>query len=333
MRTPFQRIRLGGFALVVVVVVAVAGYHFLGDYSWSDAVWMVVITISTVGFSERSELPIQIQALTIAVIVFGISASVYTFSGLFQLILEGELEHVLGRRRMTKEIQALSGHTIICGFGRMGQELANELTPLRQQIVIIDNDAEAVAEAQEAGLLCIQGDASEEQTLEEAGIQRASSLVSTFPNDAESVFISLTARELNSELRIIARAERSSTEKKLRQAGANQIVMPTLVGARQMGRMITRPSTAHLINLVDEGNNRAFDLDELLVSPNSLLIGKTVQQTEAHRKHKLLVVAIKKPDGELKFNPDASETFAEHDILMLLGHGDDITRFQQEFGN
>lgn len=331
MRTPLQRIRIGGFVLGTVFVTGVVGYHFLGDYDWSDAVWMVVITISTVGFSEHSQLPTSIQALTIAVIVFGISASVYTSSGLFQMILEGELENILGKRRMTREIQNLSNHTVICGFGRMGRNLVNELTPLQKGIVVIDNDAEAVADADEKGLLCIQGDATNENVLEAAGIQRASCLVSTFPNDAESVFITLTARDLNPDIRIIARAERDSTERKLRQAGADMVVMPTLVGARQMERMITRPSTAHLINLVGEGKNRVFDLDELEVKPDSQLIGMNVQQTEAHRRHKLLVLAIKKPDGELRFNPDVSDTFAVGDVILLIGHGDDIARFRAEF--
>lgn len=331
MRTPLQRIQLGGVILTTVFCSAVVGYHFLAGYSWSDAIWMVVITISTVGYSESSELPTNIQLMTIAVIVLGISASVYTFTGLFQLILEGELEYALGKRRMTKEIQALSGHTVICGFGRMGHNLVSELAAVHKQIVIIDNDPEAIASAKEAGHLCLQGDATEEETLDAAGVKRATTLVSTFPNDAESVFISLTARELNPNLRIIARAERGSTEKKLRQAGADMIVMPTLVGARQMSRMITRPSTAHLINLVDQGNNRAFDLDEILVAPGSQLVGMSVEQTEAHRRHKLLVVAIKKPAGDLRFNPSAEECFAEDDILMVIGHTDDILRFRDEF--
>ncbi|MDA7915194.1 potassium channel family protein, partial [bacterium] len=260
MRTPLERIRLGGFVLAVVFILAILGYRFIGDYDWIAAVWMVVITISTVGYGESSQLPPRIQALTVLVIVLGISASVYTFGGLFQLVVEGELENVWGKRRMKKDILRLRDHTILCGFGRMGMKLAEELEAQGVELVVIDEDSDAISEASHAGLRCVCGDATEEETLLEAGLRHASTLVSTFPNDAECVFITLTARNLNKEIRIIARAERESTEKKLLQAGADTIVMPTVVGARQMGRMITRPSTAHLIKLVDEGSNQDFDI-------------------------------------------------------------------------
>ena len=332
MRTPLERIRLGGFVLAVVFVFAILGYRFVGGYDWTAAVWMVVITISTVGYGESSQLPAQVQALTIVVIVLGISAAVYTFGGLFQMILEGELENVLGRRRMTKDILRLHDHTIICGYGRMGRNLAQELGTENVELVVIDQNPEAFAEAVADGVLCVLGDATDEEVLRSAGLEHAATLVSTFPNDAESVFITLTARDLNSSIRIIARAERESTEKKLTQAGANTIVMPTVVGARQMGRMITRPSTAHLIKLVDEGSNRDFDLDELLVGEKSALVGMTVEETEAHRRHKLLVVAVKAAEGKLKINPDAGDRFAVGDVVMLIGHRDHITRFRTEFG-
>lgn len=331
MRTPLKRIRLGGFVLVTVFVLAVIGYRYIGGYDWTAAIWMVVITISTVGYGETSQLPLSVQMLTIALIILGISASVYTFGGLIQLILEGELEYVLGRRRMTKDIMSLSGHTIICGYGRMGRKLASELELQKQKLVVIDSDRDAVSDAAGDGLLCLHGDATEEKTLLAAGLERAKTLASTFPNDAESVFITLTARNLNHGINIIARAERESTQNKLQQAGANTIVMPTVVGARQMGRLITRPSTAHLINLVDEARFRDFDLDELEVEANSRLSSMTVAQCGAHSKYKLLLVAIKQPDGELKFNPHADEQLRAGDVLLVIGNLDDISRFRAEY--
>jgi voltage-gated potassium channel len=333
MRTPLERIRLGGLVLFAIFCLSVLGYRVIGGYGWLDAIWMVTITVSTVGYGEsKSSLPTDVQLLTLVVIVTGISAAVYTFGGLFQLMVEGELEHLLGRRRMTKEITALSGHTIICGYGRMGRNLARELSHHRRQLVVIDSSPEAFAEATADGYLCILGDATEESALQNAGLMRAGTLVSTFPNDAESVFITLTTRNLNPKIRIIARAERESTEKKLMQAGADTIVMPTVVGARQMGRMITRPSTAQLIRLVDEGSTADIDLDELRIKPGCPLVGMPIEKTEAHRLHKLLVVAIKTPDGALIFNPKASHVIEAEDELMVLGHRDDITRFRQQYG-
>lgn len=332
MRTPLMRIRIGGFVLVLVFVVAVFGYHFFGGYDWLSAVFMVVITISTVGYGETSGLSPAVQAFSILVIVVGISASVYTIGGLIQLMLEGELERVLGRRRMIKDIQNLTGHSIICGYGRMGHNLAIELTEQGRDLVIIDHDLEKTNEAAQQGFLCVTGDATEEQTLLDAGLIRAGTLVSTFPNDAESVFITLTARNLCPTVTIISRAERESTQQKLHQAGANTVIMPTIVSARQMGRMITRPSTAHLISLVDEGSNREFDLDELAIEAGSPLVGMSVGATEAHKRHRLLVVAIKDSDGKIRFNPDANEHFATGDVVMVIGHRDHIDAYRAEYG-
>jgi voltage-gated potassium channel len=324
---------VGGLVLGSVFVASVVGYRVIGGYDWLDAIWMVTITISTVGFGEaKPSLPVPLQLLTMAVIVTGITAAVYTFSGVFQLILAGELEHILGTRRMTREISGISGHTIICGYGRMGRNLASELSGHRRELVVIDSSREEYASATADGHLCVLGDATDEMTLQSAGLLRAGTLVSTFPNDAENVFITLTARNLNPTIRIIARAEQESTEKKLAQAGANTIVMPTVVGARQMSRMITRPSTAQLIRLVDEGSSEDIDLDELRVGSDSRLVGMTLDQTEAHRQHKLLVVAIKALDGSLKFNPEAKEVIHADDELMVIGHRDQIFKFRKQYG-
>ncbi len=332
MRTPLERIRLGGFVLCMVFALSVLGYRLIGGYEWMDAIWMVAITISTVGYGEAPpSLPPKLQILTLCVIVTGITAAVYTFGGLFQMIIEGELEHALGRRRMTKDILGLSGHTIVCGYGRMGRNLARELRAHGRDLVVIDVNHETCAEAIEHGQLCVHGDATEESTLTDAGLLRAAAMVSTFPNDAESVFITLTARNLNPDVRIIARAERESTETKLAQAGADTIVMPTVVGARQMSRMITRPSTAQLIRLVDEASNVDIDLDELRVPSDCRLVGMSLDQSEAHRRHRLLVVAIKASDGQLKFNPHAQEVIQTGDELMVIGHRDHIMGFRREF--
>lgn len=332
MRTPLERIRLGGFVLCIVFVVSVIGYRVIGDYEWMDAIWMVVITISTVGFGEgKPSLPTDVQVWTLCVIITGITAAVYTFGGLFQWIIQGEMEYVLGRRRMTKEIMRLSGHTVVCGYGRMGRNLARELRQHGRDLVLIDSNPDAFAEATSDGFLSVLGDATEESVLESAGLLRSSVLVSTFPNDAESVFITLTARNLNPGVRIIARAERESTETKLIQAGADTIVMPTVVGARQMSRMITRPTTAQLIRLVDEGSDANVDLDELRLSNECRLVGMSLEQAEAHRRYRLLIVAIKSSDGALKFNPDAEEIFQAEDELMVIGHRDDILKFRGEF--
>ena len=331
MKTPLQRIRLGALVLGVIFLVAVLGYRFLGNYGWVESMWMVVVTISTVGYGERSDLSAGLQLFTIFVILIGMSAAAYTFGGLFQMLLEGEIERLIGTRRMTREIEKLHKHVIICGFGRMGQNLANELREQHHAIVIIEKSMKAVEAVQQAGFLAVHGDATEENLLETVHVDAARCLVTCLPSDADSVFITLTARNLNPDLQIIARAEHISTEKKLRQAGADRVVMPAIVGARHMLRMITRPSTADLMEMVGESSFTDLELDEVIVAKESHLVGHTVRETEAHRRFKLLVVAVKREDGTLLFNPDADHRFAANNTLMIMGHSEDILRFRSEF--
>lgn len=330
MKSPLQRIRIGAIVLACVVVAAVFGYRFIAGYDWIGAIWMVVITISTVGHSETSGLSPGIQIFTVFVILFGMTASVYTFGGLVQLMLEGELERVIGRRKMTRDLQQLSNHIIVCGYGRMGQHLVEDLSNESQVVVVIDNDSLVVEEAVAQGLLCVHGDATEEELLDSVQIRSAKTIVTTLPSDADCVFITLTARNLNPTLQIVARAEHRSTEKKLRQAGANRIVMPTIVGAKQMVRMITRPTTADLIELVTESSFQDVELDEITIGATSPLAGKKLQDVSSLQKLELLIVAIKRPEECFTFNPHGNVLFQSDDTIMVMGHPANIRRFREQ---
>jgi voltage-gated potassium channel len=332
LRTPLQRIKQGAVFLTVVFVVAVCGYHYLGDYGWDEAIWMVVVTISTVGYAEHSTLQPLLQVFTVFVILLGMSAAAYTFGGLIQLMLEGEIDRVIGTVRMTKELKQISDHIIICGFGRIGQNLAAELESQKRAVVVVETNVETAQDASSRGFMTVVGDATEESVLRAAGIERAGTIVAALPSDAESVFITLTARNLNDKLQIIARAEHASTEGKLRQAGANRVVMPTVVSANQMLRMITRPTTAELMDLVSQSDFQELELDEVLITGDSRLNGMTIGQAQTHRDHNVLVVAVKRSDGALVFNPGESHGFQTDDIVMLVGHRNDIRTFRHEFG-
>ncbi len=234
MNVALRRIRWGAILLAVILAASVCGYRLLGR-SWLDALYMVVITVATVGFGEHTDLPPAEQVLTIAVILFGISAWVYTVGGFLQWMTEGELEKALGARRMTSEIHHLQQHVIVCGFGRMGQMLAHDLRCAKQRFVIIENDPQRVILAESLEYLVYSGDATEEDVLTAVGIERAKTLVVALPNDAASVFITLTVRNLNRDLQIIARGEQPSTQKKLVQAGADRVVLPATIGAAHRG--------------------------------------------------------------------------------------------------
>lgn len=331
MRTPLERIRRGAIVLGAIFVIAVVGYHFAG-YDWVESIWLVVVTISSVGFSEHSSHSPMLQMFSVAVIVFGMSAAVYTFGGFIQMLTEGEIERAMGRRRMTRDIEKLSDHIVICGYGRMGEILAEDLLRHRQKFVIVDHDQERIVEAQDNGFLCLLGDANEDEVLINAGVKRAKALVTGLPNDAANVFITLTTRNLSSHIQIIARAEHKSSDQKLRQAGANKVVMPANIGARRMVRMITRPLTADLMEQVVETSYLDVELDEILVPEENKLIGVSVRETEAGQRHHLLVVAINHADGKLLFNPEADYTFQIGDVVILMGRSEDIKRFRGEYG-
>jgi voltage-gated potassium channel len=329
MKTPLQRIRIGALSLALVFVSSIVGYHYLGDYDWLESIWLVVVTISTVGYAERSQAPVAIQVLTMVVILLGVTSSVYTFGGFIQLLLEGEVERAFGRRKMTKEIENLEGHVIICGFGRMGNDLVQQLQHRGIPFVVVDQDPEKIRQAQEANVLSIHGDATSDEILKSTNLSNARALVSGLPSDAENVFITLTARNLRPDIQIIAKSEQESSCRKLRQAGADKIVMPHRVGAQQMERMISRPSTADLVELFAEASHLEMELDELRVSDRSPLVGSSLADSGIKDQFNLLVVGIKNEDGGFRFNPTPSDIIDKEDTLLVIGNVSDINRMKE----
>lgn len=244
---------------------------------------------------------------------------------------EGEIERVLNSRRLTQGIEQLRNHIIICGYGRMGELVAESLQHRGASFVIVESDDERLESARASGSFVVGGDATEEHVLEDAGIHRAATVVTTLPDDASNVFITLTARNLNGRVTILARANSKSTERKLKQAGADKIVMPTLVSADRLIRMITRPTAADLVDLVTDSTFSDIELDELAIPDGHALVGRTLAQTNAHRDHRILVVGVKKCPGEMVFNPGGSYVFEAGDTLIVMGQAQDIEQFGRQF--
>ena len=318
--------------LGVTFVVAVCGYRLLDkDRDWLDAIYMVVITISSVGFGEHSESSPQVKLFTIGVIVVGMMAAAYTIGGLLQMLTEGEIQRAMGVRRMTREIAKLDRHIIICGFGRIGTILAEQLSHQGMAFVVVERDSDHVQEAQHLQYAVISGDATEEDVLVEAGIDRAQVLVTALPSDADNVFITLTSRNINKNLLIIARGEHPTTQKKLLQAGANRVVQPAIIGGQLMATLITRPSAGQLMELVADTSFRDVALEEFAVKPSNPVIGKTVRDIDAGRRYGLLMVAVKKSDERLVFNPTADYKFDEADTVIMMGEVGAIGRFRRDF--
>ncbi|MBE9157971.1 potassium channel protein [Nodosilinea sp. LEGE 06152] len=337
LNSSFRRIITGIVFFSLTVVVAVTGYMAAG-WNFLDAIYMVVITIFGVGYGEVQPLTSPpLKVFTIFVIVAGALSVAYTVSGFVQMITEGEIHRALHVKRMTKEIADLEDHVIICGFGRIGQLVARKLKRDRQPFIIVDNDMERVALAKEQGYLIYQGNATDEAALEAAGILRARSLATVLPNDAANVFITLTAREMNPNLMILARGEMPSTEKKLRLAGANHVVLPASISALRMAHLISHPSAVDFLSQTDgqHGLNEFLaeldiQLNELVIDATSPLIGGTIGDIELKGQGTFITVALRRADGEVIIHPSRATYLALGDSVILMGHQGDMPNFAQQ---
>jgi voltage-gated potassium channel len=335
-QSPFQRIVVGFGFFSTTIVVAVSGYVLAG-WSLLDAIYMVVITVFGVGYGEVNPLDTaSLRVFTILVIIAGALSVAYIVAGFVQLVTEGEIRRALHMRQMTQEIQHLSNHVIICGYGRMGQMLVRKLSEDQQKFIILDRSDERITAAQSEGHLVYLGDATDETNLEAVGISRARALAIVLPDDAANVFISLTARELNPTLMIAARGTLPSSEKKLRLAGANEVILPANIGALRMAHVISHPNAASFLAQGDRRTNLNellgeldVQVNELVVRPESYLLGRAIGDVERGSGGTFIVIALKQPDGQLRVHPKPHETLNEGDTVIIMGHQSDMPNFAQ----
>ncbi len=334
MHSAFRQMLLGAVVFLGTLAAAVVGYVLLG-WELIDAFYMVIITIFGVGYGEVNPLESTTEKVfTMVVIIAGTSSAVYIVGGFIQMITEGEIHRALDAQRQTKEIEQLDQHSIICGFGRMGQILAKRLHAARKPFVIIDRNPDFLETAESLGYLVQVGDAAEEDVLLSVGIERAQVLAAVLPEDAVNVFVTLTARGLKHDLTILARGEKPTTENKLRLAGANLVVLPAEIGALQMSNYITQPTAFEFFEQ-DEGGHTLnemlaqihLQLMEVDVTRDSRLNGRTVGEVEVWAKGLFLLVALRRANGQTLSHPQASERLQRGDTIMVIGHMEDLLKF------
>ncbi len=329
MQSSINKIITGGSLFLATCCIAVVGYYLAG-WGLLDAVYMVIITIFGVGYGEvRPVADPTLKVFTIGVIIIGCSSLIYVTGGFIQMITEGEINKALGARKTAKGIGKLSGHVIICGFGRVGRILARELKAAGRMFVVIDAEGGRVRQADEAGYIALNGDASEESTLQAAGIERARVLATVLPNDAVNVFITLTARELNENLEIIARAESESSEKKLLRSGANRVVLPSAIGAARISQMITMPSESAV--LADDSGRLGEDLErlglrinEITIDQGSALAGRTVGELKAGQSVEFVIAAVVRTDGAIERRPANKMVLETGDKVLFIAHREEM---------
>jgi voltage-gated potassium channel len=296
-----------------------------------DALYMTLITISTLGMRASEEAAISMwgRVWIMVLIAVGIALAMISLSIIVGLVVEGNIRSVLGRRQVNRKIGSLEGHIIVCGYGRMGRFLCQHLRDQGKELVVIDASDQCTSQAEDDGMLYILGDAGEEETLRAAGIEKASALVASLSTDADNVFLTLVARDLNRKLFITARAERSDGEVRLIRAGANKAICPQVIGATRVANILTRPGVVDFVDFAMQGLE--LEAEQFVIGEESKLVGKTLRDVNLPREVGLLVIAIRKSGGHVQFNPGPDTLLEEGDTLIVTGQVGSMAKLEEQY--
>jgi voltage-gated potassium channel len=314
----FRNLKIILTALAVFAAAAVVGYRLIEGWSWLDSIYMVVMTITTIGYKEVHALSHAGQIFNIIVMIAGVGLVFLAIGALTQGLLEFELGKFLGKRRMQRDIERLSGHYIICGAGRVGRSVAYELAKKPVPFVVIENNEQGLQDA--GDWLTLDGDATHEKTLREARVEHAAGLVAATTTDATNIYIVLTARSLNPKLKIIARASEDTAEKHLRKAGADTVISPYAFAGHRIAQSFLRPNVLDFLDLATTNSGtQEMLIEEILVSRGSRFDRTTIGTSGIHREFASMVLAVRHPDGETRFNPTAQDPINGGDYLIVMG--------------
>jgi voltage-gated potassium channel len=292
---------------------------------------MTLITISTLGMKAgtRPDISHAGEVCIMIMIVIGILSAMIAMTTIVGLVVEGQIRSVLGRRKVNMKIASLTNHTIVCGYGRMGHSLCDHLRLRKVPMVIVDQNDRNTAQAEKDGFLYVLGDASEESVLRDAGIDRAQALVTSLPTDADNVFVTLVARDINKKLFIAARAERVESEARLVQAGADKAICPQVIGATRLANILTRPGVVDFIDFASQGLD--IEAEQYQISPESKLVGQSLREANLPRLVGLLVIALKRKDGQTLFNPDPDTVLQIGDVMLVTGQVGSLAKLEEQF--
>lgn len=310
------------FLAFLTIITGTLGYHLIEGWDFLSSLYMTVITLSTVGFAEVYPLSSAGRIFTIFLIGAGIFTVTYTVSLVVSLLSEGKLGEYLRRREIRMQLQALDNHLIVCGCGVVGSEVVGALYKADEKFVVVDKDEQALSQTVQEfpDIVYLEGDATREEVLKEAGVERARGLLAIIGNDADNVYVVLTARFLNSHLRIVARAIQPEAIEILKRAGADYVICPQKIGGSRMAAAALRPQVSSFLDLVMQSESLDLTLDEVEVQPNSALSGKSLRELDLPGKIGLIVVAIKPKDKAIfEFNPQAQTVIRDLDTVIVLG--------------
>lgn len=321
---PGRRLRIALLGLLAVIAAGTTGYVALG-LGFEDALYQTVTTVTTVGFREVRDFDSADRAFTMALIVVGVGTVLYTFSLLLETLVEGHLRDLVGRRRVEKDLARASGHTIVCGWGRVGRAVAAALTRSGQDLVVLDIDTTRLADCPHPYLV---GDVTDDRVLEKAGVRRAGVLVASLSSDADSLYTVLSARALSPDLVIIARARTEAAEDKFVRAGANRVVNPQRIGGDRIAAAALQPHVVDFLDVVMHDEGLEFQLQEVLVEDGSPLAGATLADSRAAAGG-AIVLALRSSGGEFRTNPPVDTCVRPGDIAIVVGTPEQIAGLRE----
>lgn len=322
------RISIAALILFVIFLLGSTGYHIIEGMSFFDGFYMTFITITTIGFSEIQNLSDSGRILTMILFVMGIGVISYIASQTTQLIFESE---IFRKRAMNKQLQSMSQHYIVCGYGRIGHRIAEVLDEANIPIVVVENRPSSIERIKADQLLYVEGDAQDEEVLKKAGVEKAKGLICALSRDQDNVFVTLIARELNNDIFILVRTNERANTKKVRRAGADKVISPYEIGADRMANVILRPHVDRFIDNILGGATQDHVFDEVKIFEGAELAGKTLSEASIRQKFYVVIIAIIPEDKQdIQFNPGSDDTINVGDSLIVLGDVDRINQLREQ---
>jgi len=323
-----KKILLWSASLAALLVMGSMGYVIIEGWSFFDGLYMTVTTLTTVGFGEIRPLSKFGRVYTMVLILTGVGVMLYIIGALASVVVEGELQEALGKRKIRRKVRKLKDHYIICGYGRLGKIITRQLSRAGLPLVVVESNPEVISSLEAQDYPFVVGDATREEVLLEAGIERAKGLVAVLHSDAGNVYITLTARSLNPKLYIVARGEEPGSHQKLLRAGADKAESPYEMGGRKMAHTILRPTVTTFMDLAMQ-DGVDWSMEEIAVSQLSPLVGVPIIDTGIRKDLNLIVVAIKRADGDLLFNPTPQTTLQGGDTLIVVGLRPNLEKLEE----
>ena len=326
-RTLF-RIRNAIIALGIAIILGTLGFRLIEGWSFVDSFYVTVQTLTTVGYGDLPPRSVAGRGFAVIVMLIGVGGVALAASTIVQSVVQSEMVSAFGERRQSKRMSKLHGHYIICGSGRVGSHLVRDLQQANTEFVIVENDGQRAAEFSQRGLHVLVGDATLEETLKSAGVERARGLAACLPNDADNVYVVLTSRDLNPSLHIVARAAEEQAEAKLMRAGANHVVAPTIIGGHRMAISLTKPAVGEFFDSIT-GSKIGLSFEQVLVEDGSPLVRQVLRETPIRAELDIVIISIRRANGETVFNPAGDTVIENGDILIAIGRVEALSRLNE----